>query len=185
MLAAGKSKGEDDEGGGKAKAPAAPVPPERLAQTVTVTHGNQSYKVGHGAVVIAAITSCTNTSNPAVLVGAGLLAKKAVERGLTPKPWVKTSLAPGSRVVTEYLKEAGLLPYLEARGLPRGGLRVHHVHRQLGPAAGSGGQRGDGGRPGGGGGAVGQPQLRGPHQPARADELPGLAAAGGGVRAGR
>ncbi|MBN1210802.1 MAG: aconitate hydratase AcnA [Myxococcaceae bacterium] len=116
MLAAGKSKGEDDEGGGKAKAPAAPVPPERLHQTVTVTHGNQSYKVGHGAVVIAAITSCTNTSNPAVLVGAGLLAKKAVERGLTAKPWVKTSLAPGSRVVTEYLKEAGLTPYLEGVG---------------------------------------------------------------------
>jgi aconitate hydratase len=115
MLAAGKSKGEDDEGG-KAKAPAAPVPPERLQQTVTVTHGNQSYKVGHGAVVIAAITSCTNTSNPAVLIGAGLLAKKAVERGLTAKPWVKTSLAPGSRVVTEYLKEAGLLPYLEGVG---------------------------------------------------------------------
>jgi len=116
MLAAGKSKGEDDEGGGKAKAPAAPVPPERLQQTSTVTHGNQSYKVGHGAVVIAAITSCTNTSNPAVLIGAGILAKKAVERGLTAKPWVKTSLAPGSRVVTEYLKEAGLLPYLEGVG---------------------------------------------------------------------
>jgi aconitate hydratase len=116
MLAAGKSKGEDDEGGGKAKAPAAPVPPERLAQTATVTHGSESYKVGHGAVVIAAITSCTNTSNPAVLVGAGILARKAVERGLTAKPWVKTSLAPGSRVVTEYLKEAGLLPYLEGVG---------------------------------------------------------------------
>jgi aconitate hydratase len=116
MLAAGKSKGEDDEGGGKAKAPAAPVPPERLAQTVTVSHGSESYKVGHGAVVIAAITSCTNTSNPAVLVGAGILARKAVERGLTAKPWVKTSLAPGSRVVTEYLKEAGLLPYLEGVG---------------------------------------------------------------------
>ncbi|XXF79402.1 aconitate hydratase AcnA [Myxococcaceae bacterium GXIMD 01537] len=116
MLAAGKSKGEDDEGGGKAKAPAAPVPPERLAQTATVTHGNESYKLGHGAVVIAAITSCTNTSNPAVLVGAGILARKAVERGLTSKPWVKTSLAPGSRVVTEYLAEAGLLPYLEGVG---------------------------------------------------------------------
>ncbi|KFE61059.1 aconitate hydratase AcnA [Hyalangium minutum] len=116
MLAAGKSKGEDDEGGGKAKAPAAPVPPERLQQTVTVSQGSQSYKVGHGAVVIAAITSCTNTSNPAVLIGAGILAKKAVERGLATKPWVKTSLAPGSRVVTEYLKEAGLLPYLEGVG---------------------------------------------------------------------
>jgi aconitate hydratase len=66
-----------------------------------------------GSVVIAAITSCTNTSNPSVMIGAGLLAKKAVEKGLTTRPWVKTSLAPGSRVVTEYLKASGLLPYLE------------------------------------------------------------------------
>ncbi|MFQ3677862.1 MAG: aconitate hydratase AcnA, partial [Fimbriimonadaceae bacterium] len=68
----------------------------------------------NGSVVIAAITSCTNTSNPSVMVGAGLLAKKAVERGLEVKPWVKTSLAPGSRVVTRYLENAGLLPFLEA-----------------------------------------------------------------------
>jgi aconitate hydratase len=67
----------------------------------------------HGSVVIAAITSCTNTSNPSVMLAAGLLAKKAVERGLETQPWVKTSLAPGSQVVTGYLKEAGLLPYLE------------------------------------------------------------------------
>ena len=66
--------------------------------------------------MIAAITSCTNTSNPTVMVGAGLVAKKALERGLKPKPWVKTSLAPGSKVVTEYLREAGLLPYLEKLG---------------------------------------------------------------------
>ena len=70
----------------------------------------------HGSVVIAAITSCTNTSNPAVLVAAGLLAKKAVEKGLTSQPWVKTSLAPGSKVVTEYLAAAGLTPALEALG---------------------------------------------------------------------
>jgi aconitate hydratase len=74
----------------------------------------------HGAVVIAAITSCTNTSNPRVMVAAGLLARRAVERGLTVKPYVKTSLAPGSRVVTEYLDRAGLTPYLEA-------LRFHTV----------------------------------------------------------
>jgi len=67
----------------------------------------------HGSVVIAAITSCTNTSNPFVLIGAGLLAKKAVEKGLTVPPWVKTSLAPGSKVVTDYLAKAGLTPYLE------------------------------------------------------------------------
>ncbi len=69
--------------------------------------------VSDGAVVIAAITSCTNTSNPSVMLGAGILAKKAVEKGLTVKPWVKTSLAPGSKVVTDYLRESGLLGYLE------------------------------------------------------------------------
>ena len=70
----------------------------------------------HGSVVIAAITSCTNTSNPSVMIGAGLLAKKAAERGLTRKPWVKTSLAPGSKVVTEYLNKAGLTPFLDEIG---------------------------------------------------------------------
>jgi aconitate hydratase len=70
----------------------------------------------HGAVVIAAITSCTNTSNPSVMIGAGLVAKKAVERGLTRQPWVKTSLAPGSKVVTEYLRKSGLDTYLDALG---------------------------------------------------------------------
>ncbi|HUA82424.1 MAG TPA: aconitate hydratase AcnA [Bryobacteraceae bacterium] len=70
-------------------------------------------KIQDGAVVIAAITSCTNTSNPSVMIAAGLLAKKAVERGLKPKPWVKTSLAPGSKVVMDYLNDAGLTPYLE------------------------------------------------------------------------
>ena len=70
----------------------------------------------HGAVVIAAITSCTNTSNPSVMIGAGLVAKKAVERGLKRQPWVKTSLAPGSKVVTEYLRKAGLDTYLDALG---------------------------------------------------------------------
>jgi aconitate hydratase len=76
--------------------------------------GGESAEMRSGAVVIAAITSCTNTSNPSVMVGAGLLAKKAVEKGLKSKPWVKTSLAPGSKVVTEYLDKAGLTPYLEA-----------------------------------------------------------------------
>ena len=70
----------------------------------------------HGAVVMAAITSCTNTSNPSVMIGAGLLAKKAVERGLATKPWVKTSLAPGSKVVTDYLNRAGLTPFLDQLG---------------------------------------------------------------------
>jgi len=75
-----------------------------------------AHQVDHGSVVIAAITSCTNTSNPSVMIGAGLLAKKAVERGLKSQPWVKTSLAPGSKVVTEYLNKAGLTPYLEQLG---------------------------------------------------------------------
>jgi aconitate hydratase len=85
-----------------------------LTATVSVNHVDE--EIGHGAVVIAAITSCTNTSNPSVMLAAGLLAKKAVERGLRVKNYVKTSLAPGSTVVTEYLKKSGLLPYLEQLG---------------------------------------------------------------------
>ncbi len=87
-----------------------------LRRTATLSHNGSRLALGHGAVVIAAITSCTNTSNPSVMVGAGLLARKAVARGLKTPPYVKTSLAPGSRVVTEYLKAAGLLPYLEQLG---------------------------------------------------------------------
>ncbi|RMF91937.1 MAG: aconitate hydratase AcnA [Nitrospinota bacterium] len=90
------------------------------ASQVRVALDGREVSLTHGAVVIAAITSCTNTSNPSVMLGAGLLAKKAVERGLSVSPHVKTSLAPGSRVVTEYLKSTGLLPYLEA-------LRFHVV----------------------------------------------------------
>jgi len=89
-------------------------------KTVRIIHNNQEYTLSDGSIVIAAITSCTNTSNPAVMIGAGLVAKKAIERGLRTKSWVKTSLAPGSKVVTEYLKRAGLLEDLEA-------LRFHHV----------------------------------------------------------
>jgi len=81
-----------------------------------VREDGASYEIDHGAVVIAAITSCTNTSNPSVMVAAGLLAKKAVERGLTRRPWVKTSLAPGSKVVTDYLKRAGLDTALDQLG---------------------------------------------------------------------
>ena len=88
----------------------------KVFERVTVQQGDKSFELKHGSVVIAAITSCTNTSNPEVMLGAGLLAKKAVERGLSTKPWVKTSLAPGSKVVTDYLDEAGLTPYLGALG---------------------------------------------------------------------
>jgi aconitate hydratase len=87
-----------------------------LANKGAVKTNGHSETITHGAVVIAAITSCTNTSNPAVMVAAGLLAKKACEKGLSAKSYVKTSLAPGSRVVTEYLRDAGLTPYLEQLG---------------------------------------------------------------------
>src|SRR5712692_97943 len=80
---------------------------------IAVRNNGDSFDLSSGAVVIAAITSCTNTSNPSLMLGAGLLAKKAVERGLQVKPWVKTSLAPGSKVVTSYLQKSGLMPYLE------------------------------------------------------------------------
>src|SRR5215475_5074101 len=80
---------------------------------VAVKNNGDNFQLSSGAVVIAAITSCTNTSNPSLMLGAGLLAKKAVEHGLTVKPWVKTSLAPGSKVVTDYLQSSGLIHYLE------------------------------------------------------------------------
>jgi aconitate hydratase len=91
------------------------VIPADAADRSAVVAGND-YKLSQGDVVIAAITSCTNTSNPAVMMGAGLVAKKAVEKGLVQKPWVKTSLAPGSKVVTDYLEKAGLQTYLDQIG---------------------------------------------------------------------
>jgi aconitate hydratase len=90
--------------------------PEALTREATFGTNGGTQKMRHGAVVIAAITSCTNTSNPSVLVAAGLVAKKAIEKGLNVKPYVKTSLAPGSRVVTEYLKQAGLIDPLAKLG---------------------------------------------------------------------
>ncbi len=90
--------------------------PEQLSNSARYDDGTTQIEMKHGDVVIAAITSCTNTSNPSVMLGAGLVAKKAVELGLTVKPYVKTSLAPGSRVVTEYLDRAGLTPYLKELG---------------------------------------------------------------------
>src|SRR3989441_1017631 len=90
----------------------AEAPPRRRTH-VDLQLDGVDCKLHHGSVVIAAITSCTNTSNPSVMIAAGLVAKKAVEKGLKPQPWVKTSLAPGSKVVTDYLQQAGLMPYLE------------------------------------------------------------------------
>jgi aconitate hydratase len=94
----------------------AAVAVEQGSPGVKVTIKGADCELRHGSVVIAAITSCTNTSNPAVMLGAGLVAKKAVERGLQSQPWVKTSLAPGSKVVTEYLRKSGLMQYLDLIG---------------------------------------------------------------------
>jgi aconitate hydratase len=109
---------EQTPGAAPTSAPLQPVgvaaPPQ--PRTVKVSAEGEEFELGHGSVVIAAITSCTNTSNPSVMVGAGLLAKKAVERGLQTKPWVKTSLAPGSKVVTDYYERAGLNEFLDALG---------------------------------------------------------------------
>jgi aconitate hydratase len=105
--------GEDDGEPSHAHSAVAETPPKRSAP---VTLGGTQFDLEDGAVVIAAITSCTNTSNPSVMVGAGLLAQRAVQRGLTRKPWVKTSLAPGSKVVTDYLDRAGLTEPLEQLG---------------------------------------------------------------------
>jgi len=91
-------------------------PAPHSSNGVKVVLDGESVVLSHGSVVIAAITSCTNTSNPTVMIAAGLLAKRAVERGLQRKPWVKTSLAPGSKVVTDYYRRTGLTPYLEALG---------------------------------------------------------------------
>ena len=112
----------DASNGGDGEPEAEPVPVavrsiDRPHKPVPVTtDGGQSFELDHGHVAIAAITSCTNTSNPQVMVAAGLLAKRAVERGLATKPWVKTSLAPGSRVVIDYYERSGLLPYLDKLG---------------------------------------------------------------------
>jgi aconitate hydratase len=88
----------------------------RASNPTSVSVDGATFELDHGAVAIAAITSCTNTSNPSVMIGAALLAKKAVEHGLARKPWVKTTLAPGSKVVMDYYERAGLLPYLEKLG---------------------------------------------------------------------
>ena len=157
-------------------------PPE---QPRSPSRRRQEVEVDHGAVAIAAITSCTNTSNPSVMIGAALLAKKAVEKGLTSKPWVKTTLAPGSKVVSDYYEKAGLTPYLDKLGFNLVGYGCTTCIGNSGPLIPEvqpGGQRQ---RPRGRLGALRQPQLRGPDQPRREDELPGVAAAGGRLRAGR
>src|SRR6185295_3651663 len=109
MLTERKPKPATEKPGetGFTEAHPAAAPVATIAETVPGMEG-----LDHGSVVVAAITSCTNTSNPSVMIGAGLLARNAVQRGLKVKPWVKTSLAPGSKVVTEYYDQAGLTQHL-------------------------------------------------------------------------
>lgn len=112
----GRWEAEGGDGGGLAVA--APAPPQAKMRLEAEEPGGRpvEFELSHGAVVIAAITSCTNTSNPSVMLGAGLLARNAVKKGLHRKPWVKSSLAPGSKVVTEYLAQAGLNQFLDQLG---------------------------------------------------------------------
>src|SRR5207244_11369826 len=104
--------GDGTHAGDEAPAAAATATPTQAA--VPVELDGESFELDHGSVVIAAITSCTNTSNPSVMIGAGLVAKKAVERGVERKPWVTSSLAPGSKAVPENYDTEGLTRYLEA-----------------------------------------------------------------------
>ncbi len=99
-------------------------------RTAEISSNGSKATIQDGSVVIAAITSCTNTSNPSVMVAAGLLAKKAVEKGLKTKPWVKSSLAPGSKVVTDYLERRRPHALSRAAAIQPGRLRLHHLHRQ-------------------------------------------------------
>ena len=138
----------------------------------------RNHDLGHGDVVIAAITSCTNTSNPSVMIGAGLLARKAVAKGLTVKPWVKTSLAPGSQVVAEYLDKSGLQKDLDKLGFNLVGFGCTTCIGNSGPLPPEISKSDQRQRSGRRRGAVGQPQLRRPRQRRRAGELSRLAAAG-------
>ena len=128
--------------------------------------------IGNGDVLIAAITSCTNTSNPSVMIAAGLLAKKAVEAGLKVQPHIKTSLAPGSRIVTEYLTRAGLLPYLDKLGFSLAAYGCTTCIGNSGDLDARDQRRDHEERPGLRRGALGQPQLRGAHPPEPEGELP-------------
>ena len=155
------------------------------AKSVAVAKLQAPDALPEGAIGIAAITSCTNTSNPHGMIRAGLVAKAAVERGLKSAPWVKTSLAPGSRAVTTYLDRAGLLAPLEALGFARHRLRLHHLCRQIGAAQAPCRQGRGAGRPRHCGSPLGQPQFRWAHPPSGGCKLSLLARAGGRLRAGR
>ena len=142
-------------------------------------------ELSHGSVVVAAITSCTNTSNPSVMIGAGLLARNAVKRGLKVKPWVKTSLAPGSLVVTEYLKAAGLLEYLAELGFNIVGYGCTTCIGNSGPLPEPVSSIVTRQEPGRGVRSERQPQFRGTNTVAGARQLSGVAAARRSLRASR
>ena len=155
---------------------------QQAAQTAQVAGGGT---IGHGAVVIASITSCTNTSNPAVMLAAGLLARNAVAAGIEGQAAREDQSLPGQPGGDRLSRTFRAGQAAGAVGLSHGRLRLHDVHRQQRPAAGG---RGRGGRrraTGGRGGTERQPQLRGPHQPAGEGQLPGQPAVGRGLRAGR
>ena len=142
-------------------------------------------KLKHGAVVIAAITSCTNTSNPSVMVAAGLVAKKAVEKGLKVKPYVKTSLAPGSRVVTEYLRKADLLDPLSKLGFNLVAYGCTTCIGNSGPLPGEVAKAVTGSDLVAAAVLSGNRNFEGRINPTGAGELPGFTAPGGRVRPGR
>ena len=144
--------------------------------------GRSPGKMPDGAVIIAAITSCTNTSNPRNVIAAGLLARNANRLGLMRKPWVKSSLAPGSKAVALYLDEAGLTAGARAARLRRRRVRLHHLQRHVGRARSEDPAGDHRARPVCDRGALGQPQLRRPHPPVREAGVPRLAGAGGGLR---
>jgi aconitate hydratase len=166
-----------DEGGSSMDVPeacACPTDPRTECRCVDYEFGAEKITLSDGSVVIAAITSCTNTSNPSVMMGAGLLAKRAVEKGLRSKPWVKTSMAPGSRVVTDYLDRA-------SPGISRCRLRLHNLYRQQRAAAQIYFEYNRGQSADNSGRSFRKSQLRGAHQPSGQGELPGLTHSGGGL----
>ncbi len=159
--------------------------PEAMKRQGKVGTNGGSYEIGHGAVVIAAITSCTNTSNPSVMVAAGLVAKKAVEKGLTVKPYVKTSLAPGTRVVTDYLKQADLLEPLSKLGFNVVAYGCTTCIGNSGPLPGEVAKAVTGSDLVAAAVISGNRNFEGQRPPAGKGELPGFATAGGGVCPGR
>ncbi len=156
--------------------------PARVSKPTKVVMDGQEFELDHGHVAVAAITSCTNTSNPQVMIGAALLAKKAVEKGLSRKPWVKTTLSPAPRSswTTTSARACCRTPWKLGFNLAR--LRLYDMHRQLRSTAGRDLRRRQRSRSGRCLGVVRQPQLRGSDQPGHQDELPGLPATGGRLR---